>query len=65
MPTPSRIGCTAHAGTIKLGTAAFLATRPLLECPGHTLAKAKLAVRPKGGQRIIGFLAPSCLATLA
>jgi len=65
MPTPSRFGDTVHTGAFKLGKAAFLATRPVLECHRHTLAKATLAVRPKGGQRTTGFLARSCLATLA
>jgi len=65
MPTPSRFGCTVHAGAFNLGKAAFLATQSPLECQRHTPSKAKLAVRPKGGQRITGFLAPSCLATLA
>jgi hypothetical protein len=45
MPSLSRFGFTVHAGAIKHGKAAFLATRPLLESHRHTLAKAKLAVR--------------------
>jgi len=65
MPTPSRLGNTAHTGAFKLGKSAFLATQSPLECQRHTPSKAKLAVRPKGGQRITGSLAPSCLATLA
>jgi len=65
MSTPSRFGGTVHTRAFKLGKAAFLAPQQTLECQRHTLSKAKLAVRPKGGQRATGFLAPSCLATLA
>jgi hypothetical protein len=45
MPSSSRFGFTVHAEAIKLGKAAFLATRALLESHRHTLAKAKRAVR--------------------
>ena len=64
-PRSSHFGSTVHAGAFELGKAAFLATQSLLECKCHTPAKAKLAVRPKGGQRTTVFMARSCLATLA